>query len=57
MPALDKITQIRERMKDLDPASDAYKAYEEVIDELRGAIADTIVVHKSPEPELCESCQ
>lgn len=52
-----KIASIKERMTTLDPASEQYKAYQEVIDELRQREFGSIVVHKSPEPELCESCQ
>lgn len=57
MPASEKIAQLRERMKDLDPASPQYKAYEDIIEGLKGTMGQRVVVHRSPEPEICESCQ
>lgn len=60
MNATEKIASIEKKMRLFEPTSEQYKAYQEIIDYLKEVSPETeskIVVHKSAEPELCESCQ
>lgn len=59
--ASEKIVSLRKQMEHVEVGSAQYVAYLDIIDELERIIkkenAPKIVVHKSAEPELCESCQ
>ena len=58
MSAAEKIISIKEKMSGLEQGSPMYNGYQEIIKELEATIEKPkIVVHKSVEPEICESCQ
>lgn len=60
--ATEKIVSLKAAIKKLDPVRDMprVRAYEGIIKELEFVVAKEqvpIVVHKTVEPEVCESCQ
>ena len=50
----NKIQKIEERMKELHKNSSEYRAYMEVLKELR---AMNVTVYRAPDDAICESCQ
>lgn len=59
--ASEKIVSLRKQMEHVEVGSPQYVAYLDIIDELERVVKKEnppqIVVHKSVEPEICESCQ
>lgn len=59
--ASEKIKSLKEVMSKIDPTSEQYKAYGDIIFELEHIVAKEnrpqVVVHKDPNDQICESCQ